>query len=290
MLMEGDVATLREHQQALYTLLVEFDRICRILHTPYILYAGSLLGAVRHNGFIPWDDDLDVMMLREDYEKFLQNADDYLNKTTFFLQKEFTEHWPMFFSKLRLNGTTCLEKYHPKDVETHQGVYMDIFPCDNAAGSYLGRKMQFYASKIVIAKSLDARGYDTDSMKKKLFIKGCRILPCAPFLRVVKGVKQNKCRMVQSFFSAASKFEKNIYSKDFLEKRTSMFFEGKEFPIPADYDGLLKILYGDYMKMPSEEERTLKKHVILVDLDNSYEKYIHYRDDMKFDVYTKSIR
>ena len=140
---------LKRHQHALYTLLCEFDRVCKKLNIPYVLFAGSMLGAVRHEGFIPWDDDLDVMMLRQDYEFFLQNADKYLDTDRFYLQKEFSEHWPMFFSKLRLNGTTCLEKYHPKDEKIHQGVYIDLFPCDNAAKGKWGRKLQFFASKAI---------------------------------------------------------------------------------------------------------------------------------------------
>ena len=93
--------TLPEHQKALQTLLVEFDRVCKQLEIPYILFAGTMLGAVRHQGFIPWDDDLDVMMLRQDYERFLREAEGVLDTRRFFLQKEYSPHWPMFFSKLR---------------------------------------------------------------------------------------------------------------------------------------------------------------------------------------------
>ena len=99
-------ATLSQHQQALRSLLEEFDRVCKKLNISYMLFAGTMLGAVRHQGFIPWDDDLDVIMLRRDYERFLKDAPTVLNEERFFLQKEFSEHWPLFFSKLRLNGTT----------------------------------------------------------------------------------------------------------------------------------------------------------------------------------------
>lgn len=277
------------HQNALLKLLREFDRVCKELSVSYVLFAGTMLGAVRHQGFIPWDDDLDVMMLREDYDRFLREAESVLDKDRFFLQKEFSDHWPMFFSKLRLNGTTCLEKYHPRDDETHQGVYMDIFPCDNAAGSSLGRKMQFYASKVVIAKALDARGYDTDSRKKKLFIAGCRMLPMKPFVKLTKGFGR-KPELVHSFLGGASSFEKNIYPRKCLENRINIEFEGMSYPIPADYDQLLRILYGDYMRLPPPEERVCKQHAILIDLERSYENYCHYRDGMKFDTYTRSIR
>ena len=157
--VEVDVATHQSHQRMLWVILKEFDRVCKVLDIPYVLFAGTMLGAVRHKGFIPWDDDLDVMMLREDYDRFLQKADSVLDRKKFFLQKEFSEHWPMFFSKLRLNGTTCLEKYHPRDKKVHQGIYIDIFPCDAALGSEAGRRLQFLASKVVIAKSLDSANY-----------------------------------------------------------------------------------------------------------------------------------
>ena len=117
----------QKHQAALLRLLREFDRVCKQLNIPYVLYAGTLLGAVRHEGFIPWDDDLDVLMLREDYNRLLAEAPAVLDTDTFYLQKEFSDHWPLFFSKLRLNGTTCLEKVHPKDSQIHQGIYIDIF-------------------------------------------------------------------------------------------------------------------------------------------------------------------
>ena len=113
---ENGSVSLQDHQKALMVLLQEFDRVCRELEIPYILFAGSLLGAVRHQGFIPWDDDIDVMMLRKDYDRFMKEADRVLDQEKFFLQKEFSEHWPMFFSKLRMNNTACLEKYQPKNL------------------------------------------------------------------------------------------------------------------------------------------------------------------------------
>ena len=286
--MTKETATLQDHQKALLTLLVEFDRVCKELNISYILFAGTLLGAVRHKGFIPWDDDLDVMMLREDYARLLQEADRVLDRKNFCLQKEFSEHWPMFFSKLRLNGTTCLEKYHPKDSKTHQGVYIDIFPCDNAANSKLGRKLQFYCSKVVIAKGLFARGYDTDSTGKKLFLFFCRLLPQKIFFQIT--AKKGRTDTVHSFLGGASKYEKNVYPRSYFEKTVPAEFEGHFFPIPEQYDALLRVLYGDYMIIPPEEDRKCKEHSVLVDLNRSYEEYAHYRDGMKFEIHTRSIR
>ena len=80
-------ATLSQHQQALYSLLQEFDRVCRKLNIPYLLFAGTMLGALRHQGFIPWDDDLDVIMHRRDYARFLKDAPAVLNQERFFLRR-----------------------------------------------------------------------------------------------------------------------------------------------------------------------------------------------------------
>lgn len=287
--MQVESSTHLKHQQALFTLLAEFDRLCKALDIPYVLFAGTLLGAVRHRGFIPWDDDLDVMMLRPHYERFLREADSVLDKEKFFLQKEFSEHWPLFFSKLRLNNTTCLEKFHPRDNAMHQGIYMDIFPCDNAAATEFGRRCQFLASKVVIAKALDARGYDTDSRKKKLFMAACRLLPAGPFRKMVKRGSPDS-PMVHSFFGAASSYTKNIYPREWFTERTEGSFCGRMFPIPADFDQVLEKLYGAYMELPPPDARVCKQHAILVDFEHSYEKYLHYRDGMRFDVYTRSIR
>lgn len=279
----------KEHQTALYKLLCEFDRVCRILEVPYVLFAGTLLGAVRHGGFIPWDDDLDVIMLREDYDKFLNEAGKFIDAKNFYLQKEFSVHWPMFFSKLRLNGTACLEKYHPKDTFSHQGVYIDIFPCDNAAKTELGRKVQFYASKVVIAKSLFKRGYETDNIKKKSFIALCRLLPMSPFLRITKHMKGSG-DMVHSFLAGASEYAKNVFTRDYFSNRATAHFESGYYPIPEKYDELLRKLYGDYMTLPPLEKRAIKQHAILVDLERSYEEYADYRKNITFDVYTRGIR
>jgi len=282
---------LREHQSACYSLLCEFDSVCKKLGIPYFLFAGTLLGAVRHEGFIPWDDDLDVIMLREDYERFLKEAPKVINEEQFFLQKEYSDHWPMFFTKLRKNCTTCIEPYPPKDLKTHNGIYMDIFPCDNAFKSRIGQIIQYLSSKVIIAKGLDKRGYITKSRCKKVFMCICRVLPLKPFHAIVRGPK-NRQNIVHSFLGGASKFSKNIYPSAYFNPQTVVMrkFETNEFPISSNYDELLRILYGEYNKLPPLEERKVKKHTVLVDLNRSYEDYEDYRKTLTFVSGTMSIR
>lgn len=281
---------LREHQMLMLHMLQEVDAICKKFHINYMLFAGSALGAVRHQGFIPWDDDLDIVMLRKDYEKFLAVAPNELNQDEYFLQKEFSEHWPVFFTKLRKNGTACIERQLPKDRLMHQGIYIDIFPCDNLSNNPITRRFQFLASKVVIAKSVYERGYITDNWIKKVFIQLCRLLPLKPFWKFAIRRENDNSQYVHTFFGGASRYEKNIYPRSWFESAVLLPFERGCYPVSAHYDELLTKLYGDYMTPLPEEKRGCKIHGEIVDLENSYEQYWDIQRKMGFAEYTRSIR
>jgi lipopolysaccharide cholinephosphotransferase len=280
---------LQAHQGVLLELLTEFDRICRANDIGYVLFAGSALGAVRHQGFIPWDDDLDVAMLRADYERFLQIAPCQLGGK-YYLQGEFSAHWPMFFSKLRKNGTACMERFIPRDEQMHQGIYLDIFPVDNLSDSGFMRKLQFAASKVVIAKGLSRRGYLTDSKAKKLFMAFCRAVPMAPLAKLARLDKKTQTQNVHTFFGAASRYEKNVFPRVWFAERAMVDFEGKSVPISAYADEMLTLIYGDYRTPPPEEERRCKVHGVIVDTQRSYEAYLQQQKEMKVMEFARSIR
>ncbi len=277
-----------KHREVLLELLKEFDQICKKHKIPYILFCGTALGAVRHSGFIPWDDDLDVSMLRKDYERFLSIAPSELHDQ-FYLQAEFSKHWGMHFTKLRKNNTTFLEKYHPKDKMMHQGIYIDIFPCDNAQDNELLRKVQFYASRIVLSHTIFKRGYETTSKAKKMVMFLCSLLPIKPFRKIAMYRKGENSQYVQTFLSCTSRYKKGIYKRSWFTDTVEMDFENMKFPVSAHYDELLSTLYGDYMKLPSEEERKIKEHAILIDTERNYTEYENYRDGMVFDVLSRNI-
>ncbi len=279
----------RAHQLVMLEMLGVLDDICRRNGIRYMLFAGTALGAVRHSGFIPWDDDLDVIMQREDYERFLSVAEFELGEK-YFLQKEFSRHWPMFFSKLRRNDTTCIERYIPRDEEVHQGIYIDIFPCDSLSDNKLVRIMQFVASKVVIAKSLDRRGYLCKDIGKRIFMLLCRLIPQTPMLKLAQCRRDKHSREVHCFFAAASAYDKSVFSRKWMEKSVNVDFEGRKFPITAYSDELLSLLYGDYMTPTPKGQREAKRHAEIVDLEHSYEKYIGIQKTMKFKEYTRSIR
>lgn len=280
---------LQQHQAVMLDMLRKVDAICKKHNIPYMLFSGTALGAVRHGGFIPWDDDLDVIMLRSDYRRFLRLASAELGEK-YFLQAEFSEHWPMFFSKLRKNGTACMERFVPKDPLMHQGVCIDIFPCDNLSDSPIKRRLQFIASKFVIAGSLYRRGYITDNPAKKLLMQLSRLLPLRAVHRFVINEKESHSKMLHSFFGASSRYERSIYERCWFTERCEQIFEGTPFPVSAHYDKLLTTLYGDWRRIPPQEERACKVHGEIVDLSRSYEYYLQQQREKKYEVLSRSIR
>lgn len=286
-------SSLAQHQNALKKLLNAFADVCEQNNIPFQLYAGTLLGAVRHQGFVPWDDDIDVLMARDAYDRFLQIAPRALNPDIFFVQGEYSGHWPMFFSKLRLNNTACMEKYVPKDPLMHQGIYMDIFPYDNLSDCGVYRKLQFWASKVVIAKGLQLRGLATDSVLKKAAMQMSVLIP-NPVIRGIHEYVLNRTHsqteMVHTFFAAGSMYQKNVFPRAWLEELVMMPFAGRSYPVSAHYDALLRRLYGNYMVLPSEEDRKCKEHNFLVDVNRPYTEYLGYQKNQKIEVFYESIR
>lgn len=288
--VQKPAGVLRRHQGVLLELLEEFDRICGKYGIRYQLFAGSALGAVRHGGIIPWDDDLDVVMLRPDYRRFLEAAAGELDERRYVLQAEHSPHWPMCFSKLRKNGTACIERYIPKDPATHCGIYIDIFPCDNLADGRVTARGQFLLSKLVIARALDRRGYDTDSKVKKTAMALSRVMPVRWLSRIVQRRWDGESRAVHTFFGASSAFRKSVFPREWFEESILMPFEGGMYPVSAHYDALLTRLYGDYMTPPGEQERRCKVHGEIIDPDHSYEDYWALRQTMHITERTRSIR
>lgn len=272
-----------------FEMLKTFDAICKNHDINYVLFAGTALGAIRHQNFIPWDDDLDVALLRDDYEKFLKIAKNEL-APEYYLQKEFSAHWPMFYTKLRKNNTAYIEKMAPIDHKQHQGIYIDIFPCDNLASNFLMQHIQFFCSKIIIAKSLSQRGYVTNHALKKAFIQFCKLIPLKLPYRITIRRNDSDSMLVHTFLGASSRFEKAIFKREWFTQTIGVPFGDGVFPVSKCYEKLLTTMYGNYMQLPPLKDRIAKAHAVLVDFDNSYEHYIEWQSDQRYSVYPRSIR
>ena len=258
--------SVRELQLALYDMLCDIDDICKMYNIKYSLACGTALGAVRHKGFIPWDDDLDIMFIRSEYDKFLEVAEPELKRKGYSLQKEFTDSWPMHFSKVRKDNTTYLEGYEPKIQNIHQGIFVDLFPIDNLSNNKAIAMAQWHCYHMIVASGLKKRGYNTKSIKKKLAITISPVFP-SKTLRQFVMLKGNKStERVHCFLGGAVNRSRNIFPRSLFNDYTLVQFENRMFPVVRDYDLYLSICFGNYMQLPPKEEQLEHIHAVFVDL------------------------
>lgn len=238
----------------------------------YLLSAGSVLGAVRHKDFIPWDDDLDIMVLRQDFERFGQvflhdpNPD--------FVYQEALVDYPLYFSKVRMNNTAFIERggWNKCWTYIHQGAYVDVFPMDYAAKSDFRFKLQYIFSRLLTAQSLNLRGYKNASLKKKVVMKVSMLF--YPFRnamhRYVTGVKKEDARGLCDFYGTGNQ----LFATDIFDEPVMLPFGDRTYPCPKDPEAYLKAMYGNWQELPPEEAREYKIHAQIFSAETDYRSLI----------------
>ena len=238
-----DSKILRKAQLIMLDTLVQVDKICQKHNIKYWLDFGTLLGAVRHQGFIPWDDDLDIAMSIEDYHKFCKIAPDELPKNMSLQTKETENTFPYDFAKVRNNHGMIIEKHEDsKNIQYNQGIFIDIFPMITIHDSFIYKyfyKFNFLVIKLFSYKYLNIK-YMSD-----IFVS------IADSLHL--GWNTTNSKVIRSGRMPTDKLYIDIKSIFPLRKIT---FEGKEFYAPNNYNKYLYILYNnDYMTLPPEDKR-----------------------------------
>lgn len=235
-------------------IATEVDRICREQGFKCSLYGGSVIGAVRHNGFIPWDHDIDMAMPRRDYDKFVRYMQKHPNEKIFFSNMKSEKRYPNNWGKVRLNGTVFLEQELAPLTELHKGVFIDLHPIDNIVPCFLKIQVRLsqYFSCIGQVKSGIYRG----SEKKKQVYKLFSWLPYGVINALRNGtMKLFKYWPTKKVYKVAHP-NGGIYPmcRCTFEKLIEHDFEDKKFFIPKNYDEFLKKRYGDYMQIPPEAQ------------------------------------
>ena len=265
--MEYEAQLLKRVQATELHILKEFDRICAQLGIEYFADGGTALGAVRHGGFIPWDDDVDVAMSRENYERFLREAPALL-PPELYLQTPYTDpNSPYYFSKLRMNGTVFME-YCNRKVDMHQGIYIDIYPFDEVPDDEALNLKQFKAFQrwtraFTLRQSKDV-SREPRNPREKARAALRHVLHGAARLVPLKLIVGNMDRVARAYNgtgqSRMASLTAPIRGWDIVETDAyrpllKMPFEDMELPMLRDYDANLTTLYGDYMQPPPVEQR-----------------------------------
>lgn len=266
---------LRKLQLTELDILKEFDCICRKHNIKYSLDGGTLIGAIRHNGFIPWDDDIDVIMLRKDYDKFLEVQKKEIDDKKYYVDSMETNdnNWTLYAKMKRKNSLyTDITSNRPKE---EQHIWIDLFPIDKIPNNKLLSKLHYlrvYILKIILMYKNNYITSSNDKKKDKL-VKYIKIISkfynsnrlkkrLNKYIRKYNNKKCECCACYAGVYLGKEILDKDIYDNGVIEHK----FEDKNYYVLKEYDRLLTHFYGDYMKLPKKEDRV--GH--------------HYTDEIKF--------
>ena len=261
-------------------LYLEFARICNKNGLKYFAYAGTLLGAIRHKGFIPWDDDIDVCMPRSEYEKFLQIAPKELS-APFFLQTPFTDpYYYRTIARLINIKTTRIPLYYKHSGEYH-GMMLDIFPLDDCNLKTHQQDMEEIRLSAKRCSQFMKRN-DTDLMTPEHYASWKEYMTNEP-LKEWNNVQQVAMRwqnvgtdyysMKVLAFPEGNKYNAPL-KKIWFNNSISVNFEKIEVKAPYDYDGFLEATYGDYMQYPPKDKRGTWHYGAVIDPEKPYTEYL----------------
>jgi|BioPla2DNA2_1021312.scaffolds.fasta_scaffold56926_2 lipopolysaccharide cholinephosphotransferase len=257
------VDKISDLQQIELNILLDIDQFCKKHNITYYLGEGTLLGAIRHQGFIPWDDDIDILMKREDYEKFLKLAPSKMD-ADYEIQHSTTikNYWSPFI-KVRYLGKSLYKQQHIKHLTNHNGPCVDIFPLDYVPKQY--SRAQYYQSLKIkfLRRTLSLKlGLTKKRSIKNSIMKFIGSFLCVKYIhnKLDKTFKKYKTGKYIANLGSYYSIKKQTFPSDYYDLPRYVSFEGNSLPIPNKAETILSSIYGDYMQLPPEEKRVIKHH------------------------------
>ena len=269
-------------QNKILEIAVYIEQFCTEHGIDYCLMGGSALGAKRHGGFIPWDDDLDIFMTPDNYEKFRAKFLEFGDRDKFYLQEYGrTKKGFVTVPKLRMNNTTYVEEL-TKDWKIHQGIFVDIFILHNCPNNKVKQLWQCFWAKCAVVKGMSMRGYNRQKGLRKFLLCISKIFPKK--LMVDFALKQvYRFRNEQSDyycnFLGKAVYKKGLYKKAWFKETEHADFEKVQLRVPCGLHDFLTERFGNYMIPPSEDRIKWEQHAWKWDTEKDFSEYINAERD-----------
>jgi lipopolysaccharide cholinephosphotransferase len=269
---------IRELQLKVLDIMVEIDRICRKHNITYFLSAGTALGAVRHRGFIPWDEDMDIGMLREDYERFRMVVNSELGCDFYYQTIKKGSEYCYPFDQVGLKNTAYVTETYMK-ANMHHGLHVDIFPFDKVPENERERMLQvqrFQHYRELLRKKMLRKAYTSKNPVKQFVVDyDYYKMKLIPTMWLKKKIEQT----LRASENTDSKYVADIcthykkimyFNVNQIMPTRSCEFENKQFSVPNDTDAYLTMMYDNYMIPPAEDKRMQKFRVVYVSIQKEY--------------------
>ncbi len=275
----GEIS-LRELQNKSLEIALYFKDFCNEHGLLFYMCGGCCIGSLRHKGFIPWDDDVDVFMPRDDYEKLKELWPKYANTEKYacvYADKNRVDG--NLFVTIRDNETTAIKPYQV-DMDISHGVALDVLPLDGWPDGKMKRKMQVFWAlvySLYCAQTVPVNHGKAVSVAGKIALtlvpsKKLRYKLWKLAERKMTKYPIKKCNYITELCSGPY-YMKKQYPREAFDKAIWVDFENVKMPIPQGYDVYLRTAFGDYMKLPPKEKQKPHHDAIFIDLNNSYKKY-----------------
>lgn len=268
---------VRTVQNKILEIMKYIDKLCRAHKITYFIMGGTALGAVRHGGFIPWDDDLDIFMVPSEYERF-KRVFRKENSPLFVIQEWRTTPDYLEYAKVRMNNTTFIEEQFKDRKDLHQGIYVDIMILHKVPQNSFIQKLVYYESKFVTLYALSQRNWKPKTTGQKLALNLLSVLPCKwmvsmAYKRIYK-YDEMQAGYQYCYWITPAKFRSGLFDASFFENPVDVHFEDTMLLGSEKMNEYLQYRYGNYMELPSKESRKAAVHAMIFDVNKNYTDYI----------------